>query len=100
MIFYYSGCRMSRNSEGTSDLRRKNQKSFFHCFSSLEFPYRCNVMTPDATHRHYCKSANYKPYIRGQNHFLSHQLKVSTHEKKILFCSYGAACNDRGFRPG
>lgn len=36
--FYYSGCRMSRNSEGTSDLRRKNQKSFFHCFSSLEFP--------------------------------------------------------------
>ena len=32
--------------------------------------------------------------------FLSHQLKVSTHEKKILFCSHDAACNDRGFAQG
>ena len=53
-------------------------------------------MTPDVTHRQCCKSINYVLYIRGRNHFLSHQLKVSTHEKKILFCSHGAACNDRG----
>ena len=27
---------------------------------------------------------------------MSHQIKVSTHEKKILFCSHGAACNEQG----
>ena len=32
--------------------------------------------------------------------FLFHQLKFSTHEKKILFGSFHAACDSRGFRPG
>ena len=38
MILCYSGCRMSRSSEGTSYLRRKNQKPFFHCFSVAGIP--------------------------------------------------------------
>lgn len=43
-------------SEGSGYLCRKNQRPFFHCFSSSEFPCRCNVMTPDVTHRQCCKS--------------------------------------------
>ena len=38
MILCYFYCRMLRSSEGTSYLRRKDQKPFFHCFSVAGIP--------------------------------------------------------------
>lgn len=57
-------------------------------------------MTPDVTHRQCCKSMNYVLYIRGRNHFLSHQLKVSTHEKKILFAAMMLLATTGAFAQG
>jgi len=45
-------------SEGSGYLCRKNQMPFFRCFFFVAIPFRCNVMTPDVTHRQYCKSIN------------------------------------------
>lgn len=45
-------------SEGSGYLCRKNQMPFFRCFFFVAIPFRCNGMTPDVTHRQYCKSIN------------------------------------------
>lgn len=68
-------------------------------FEWSKFFCRCNVTTPGDTYRQHCESMNYMLYIRSRNDFLSHHLKVSTHEKEILFGSHDAACLSRGVCP-